>query len=80
MFMFAGDLAQTEGGSEGGFDLRPRFRRNLAAHVRLRLTAARSDCKAQRCRSGLAKRAAITGTDLNASDRSREQKIIDNKH
>jgi hypothetical protein len=42
MFMFAGDLAQAGAGSEGGFDLRPRFRRNLAAHVRLNLTASRA--------------------------------------
>ena len=42
MFVFAGDLVLAEAGNEGGFDLRPRFRRNLAAHVRLNLTASRA--------------------------------------
>ena len=45
MPMFAGDLAQSDAGSEGGFDLLPRFDGNLAAHVRLNLTGRRAIAK-----------------------------------
>ena len=43
----ARDLPQSDAGSEGGFDLLPSFGGYLAAHVRLNLTTAASDCKVQ---------------------------------
>ena len=46
----AGDLAQSDAGSEGGFELLPRFSGSLATRVRLNVKSSASDCKPQASR------------------------------
>ena len=45
-----GDLAQSDVGSEGGFELLPRFSGSLATRVRLNVKSSASDCKPQASR------------------------------
>ena len=68
----AGDLPQADAGSECGFYLLPGNVGYSAAHVRLNLMTGRAIAGRKGAAPGLAKARCHQGTDLGASDRSRE--------